>query len=942
LSGLSSKFLVVIVLVLWRHETGFSSSLGWIEGKVMNATDSSAIEGVRVSISLFGEPPFYQTVTSTSGEYRFLGLPPDRYELSFSKAGYLERIIRSVRVQSDHVSLVQAMMDRKQESALTQAVANWQGNPADPWQTDCGTVLDRHAVVSLPSGRNIWSLIQNQDPSSVTNIIDEGGITSGTIALVGVLGGSWTQNGYRFDGLDITDPFETGKPLLYPDFGSLQEFAVSAASHAADIRLPGGYFTMTSRRGARSLHGEVEGYFTGDSLQGGGDNPKAAQDFTYAPRFKKFGEGGFVLGGPMPRMQKWAFLTSFGIQELTRIVPGFDAVPATSVYSGLVRLDGNPGQRDHLTATVAGQIVRNSNMGAYPGVAPSATLEGNDRFEVVQGHWTRRQSSATIWQLLLGFSHTSPTDTFQSGVNQPNQKLLFRWEMAGAAPLESDSARSRFSFVLRGQTALQGPTESVSHLIDFGLDLEESKCTEERRVVGDIQQLYYPDFVPSEVIRFNTPSRTKQRLREFALFLDDRARVVNWLFLRVGATMDASAAWLLPALSGAGTFEPARDYPGAAGVVSWTTISPHASFSVSSLQRCCGTQFSGGFARYHDRLPALYADYANPNSLGGSVLQWNDVNGDGLYQRGEEGALLRIFGGSYSSVDAGLRRPYTDEWSIRVTQSIPGRWNAAVLMLHRSHKRLVEDVNIGVPSSAYTPVEVLDLGDDNIQGTIDDKVITVFNQDPATLGQDRYLLTNSGFPASYSGIETIITKGPGKRGLLSLSFSAYRAVGQASPGNSEWQNDFGVIGTLSDNPNTLLHTRGRLFFDRAYVVKFSGLLNAPWGLQLGALINYFDGLPFGRRLIVTGLNQGPIFVMATPRGQPGGLRAESVVTFDQRVGRTFELGWARLTLLADIFNLLNLRRRIREYDISGPLFPLRLPLELQNPFVLRLGIRLDL
>ena len=82
--------------------------------------------------------------------------------------------------------------------------------------------------------------------------------------------------------------------------------------------------------------------------------------------------------------------------------------------------------------------------------------------------------------------------------------------------------------------------------------------------------------------------------------------------------------------------------------------------------------------------------------------------------------------------------------------------------------------------------------------------------------------------------------------------------------------------------------------------------------------------------------------MATPRGQPGGLRAESVVTFDQRFGRTFELGWARLTLLADIFNLLNLRRHIREYDISGPLFPLRLPLELQNPFVLRLGIRLDL
>jgi len=936
------RTLVVIVLVLCLHEPAPASSLGWIEGKVQGAADSSALEGVQVSISLFGGPVFSQTMTGTSGAYRFLALPPDSYELSFSKAGYLETIIRSVRVQSGRLSLVHAVMDRRQGSAPRQAVVNWQGDPEDPWQAGYGAVLDRQAVVSQPSGRNVWSLLQNQDPSSITNTLDEGGITTGTIPLVGVLGGSWTQNGYRLDGLDITDPFETGRPLLYPDFGSLQEFAVSTASHPADIRLAGGYFSVTSRRGASRLHGEAEGYFTGDSLQGGGDDPVAAQDFTYAPRFKRFGEGAFVVDGPLPRLKKWAFLTSFGIRKLTRVVPGFDAVPAVSVYSGLIRIDGEPGQRNQLTALLTGQIVRNSHMGAYPGVAPSATLNGNDRFEVIQGHWTRRQSSATIWQLLLGFSHASPTDTFQADVTEPSRKVLFAWTLAGAAPLESDSARSRFSLLLQEQTALRGPTESLTHLLEFGLDLEESKCTEERRVVGDIQQLYYPELVPSEVIWFNTPSRTKQRLRELALFLDDRVKVSDWLFLRVGATMDASAAWLLAAPSRAGTFEPLRDFPGAAGVVSWTTISPHASFSVSSLRTCCGTQVSGGFARYYSRLPALYANYANPNSLGGRAFQWDDANADGLYQRGEETALLRVFGGPYSSVDAGLRRPFTDEWSIRVDQSIPGRLNAAVRLLHRSHKRLVEDVNIGVPFSAYSPVEVLDLGDDNIRGTTDDRVITVFNQDPATLGQDRYLLTNSGFSASYSGIETMITKGQGRRGYFSLSFSAYRAIGQASPGNSEWQNDFGVIGTLSDNPNTLLYARGRLFFDRAFVGKFSGFLNAPWGFQLGTLVNYFDGLPFGRRLILTGLNQGPIFVMATPRGEPGGLRAESVVTFDQRVGRTFELGWARLTLLADIFNLLNLRRHIRQYDISGPLFPLRLPLELQNPFVLRLGIRLEL
>jgi hypothetical protein len=940
LSSLSPKLL--LFLVLCGPGTGLASSTGWVEGKVLNATDSSALEGVQVSISLFGGPAFSQTITDASGDYRFLGLSPNTYELTFKKTGYQNRILLSVLVQGDRVSAVQVSLSRREGATPAQAVVNWDGRPADPWHIDYGAVLERQTLLLLPSGGNLWSLLQNQELSSVTNTIDEGGIFTGTVSLVGALGSSWTQSGYRFEGLDVTDPFETGKPLVYPDVATLQEIQASVASHSSEIRLPGGYFSMTSRRGGSVFHGGVDGYFTGDTVQAGGGDSGIAQDFTYAPRFKRFGEGQFVLGGPVPHLRKWSFLSSFGIQDLTRILPGFSAVPATAVYSGLLRLDGQPGQHDQFTGLLAGQIVRNSYLGAYPGVAPSATLKGNDRFEVIQGHWTHWRNAATVWQALIGFSHASPTDTFQAGVTEPNEKLLFRWKMAGAAPLESDSARSRFSVLLQGQTYLRGPGESLAHVLSFGLDLEESKCTEERRVVGDIQQLYYPEFTPSEVVWFNTPSRTKQRLREFALFLDDRVRISNWLFFRAGATLDASTAWLLPATSGAGTFEPVRVFPGAEGVVSWTTVSPHVSVSVSSLQRCCGTQLSAGFARYHDRLPALYANFANPDSPGGQVFQWNDANGDGFYQRGEEGTLLRVFGGPYSSVDAALGRPYTDEWSIGVEQSIPGRWNAAVRLLHRSNKRLVEDVNVGVPSSAYAPVEVFDPGDDNVPGTADDNFITVFNQDPATLGQDHYLLTNSGFSASYSGIESTITKGPGNRGFLSISFSAYRAIGQASPGNTEWQNDFGVIGTLTDNPNTLINTRGRLFFDRAYVGKVSGFLNAAWHIQLGTLINYFDGLPFGRRLIVTGLNQGPIFVMATPRGEPGGLRAESVVTFDQRVGRTFEVGRARLSLAADFFNLLNLRRHVREYDISGPLFPLRLPLELQNPFLLRIGIRLEL
>jgi hypothetical protein len=144
------------------------------------------------------------------------------------------------------------------------------------------------------------------------------------------------------------------------------------------------------------------------------------------------------------------------------------------------------------------------------------------------------------------------------------------------------------------------------------------------------------------------------------------------------------------------------------------------------------------------------------------------------------------------------------------------------------------------------------------------------------------------------------------------------------------------------NPNSLLNSSGRLFFDRAYVGKIAGYVHLPWGMQSASVIKYLDGLPFRRALIVTGLSQGPFIVMATPRGQPGGMRSEFNLTFDQRIGRELELGGFKASLVVDVFNLFNLAKHLREYDLSGPLFPLRRPLEVLNPRVVRFGLRLHL
>ncbi|HVN80232.1 MAG TPA: carboxypeptidase-like regulatory domain-containing protein [Terriglobia bacterium] len=936
-------FVVLLTGACWHAQILHAQfPQGVITGNVKDSESAQALTEVEIHLSPLEGAVLNQVSTNKSGDYQFLALQPGIYELRFQKPGYFITVVKPVRVESGRTSIVPLEMRKGLSDDKSPIAVDWPGAPLNLWGSANGSTFGRWQLDYLPSARNIWALLENQALSSVTNRVDEGGITTGTIGLVGAHGGSWTQNEYQFDGINVTDPFQTGKPLVYADFGTLQEFQADTSSHLSDVRAPGASFNLVSLAGGANLHGMAEGYYLGLPFQNSNlDDRLQSFGFTTTPHFQHFGEGQFALGGSVPHTDRWSFFSSFALQHLTKVIPDFSAIPTTSVYSGLLRLDGRFSPRNQIAILVSGQVANNSNLGARPNIAPSATLRGNDRFEIVQGHWTHQHSPATVWEVSGGFSHTSPTDTFQHGVSEPNQMQMFTGEMKGSAPMESDSARSRFSLQGQGQTRRLFFSDRWTHWLSFGADLEESKATESNRVFKDVQLLFYPTDVPAEVIEYNTPSSAKYRLREFSVYFDDHFQLGSRLFFRFGLTLDSSNAFLPSQTTGAGTYAPAREFGGAPGVISWTSLAPHAGLAIPILKRYGdGTRVFASFARYYHLLPASDAIYANPNSVGGSVFVWQDRNHDGFFQAGEEGQLLRVFGGPYSSIDSQLERPYSDEWVIGVEQHLPHQFHTSLRFLRRDDKRLVETVNVGVPSTAFVPVQIQDRGDDNLPGTADDQVLTVFNQEPSTFGQDRFLLTNPpDFSSVYKGLEADLRKDLREGWYLSVSFTAYKAVGPASPGNSEFENDTGVIGGLFDDPNSLLNNRGRLFFDRAYVGKISAYGRLPWGIYWGSVIKYYDGLPYGRRLVVTGLNQGPIFIMATPRGEPVGVRTEYNLTIDQRIARDWNLGRHKLSAFLDIFNLLNQNNDLQEYDLSGLLFPLRVPLEVLNPRVFRLGVK---
>jgi hypothetical protein len=344
--------------------------------------------------------------------------------------------------------------------------------------------------------------------------------------------------------------------------------------------------------------------------------------------------------------------------------------------------------------------------------------------------------------------------------------------------------------------------------------------------------------------------------------------------------------------------------------------------------------------RYYFHLPLQYLTYGNPRARGGLAYPWTDGNRDGRYQAGEEGGLWRREGPLYTEIDAGIKRAYTDEYSVSVTKAFGSRTFLTLAGFYRETRNLVETLNIGVPLNAYSPVDLYDPGDDTLPGTHDDLFLTVYNQDKSTLGADFFRLTNPDAESRvnrYRGLDLTLVKKFGPT-VFFLAATATEAIGTASPGNTEFENDDGVIGSLYDNPNTFIFSKGRLRFDRAYTARLGVSFPLPLGFRLAGLAKYYDGQPFSRKIIVTGFNQGPFYVQAFSRGVA---RYEFNMTVDLRLEKSMALGSARGRIFVDAYNVFNWANATEEYDGTGPEFLLRNATEVQSPRVLRVGVRYE-
>lgn len=862
--------------------------------------------------------PSITALSGPTGSFRLTGIPPGEFIFRLEKEGkgiLEDRIV----FEPESIFYLRIVLNPKPDGDVHLLGVE----RIDLSETSTRTTLDSFQIDSLPSAGNIWSIIENQDLSATTNRIDVGGMWADQPALWSSRGGvSWTQTSYLLNGMDVTDPYWRGMPLFYPDIFSLASYRLSNARHPISCLSPGGELDFILKQGGPQTQGYLAASWSAPWMSATNISPGLeAEGLFESHRLRSLAQWNGQVSGPLLPSRLFFFISLYALR-LDRDLAEFDSPDKASLSSGLIHLT-HRFETSSLELFWTGQVVNQPSHGAGRKVPFSSTIDRKQLFNVLQILWKVNLRPWHYFELGASFSRGNTHDRFQEQEKEsrPHGVEIFTPVPSGVASFAGREDRSSLALLGRGQLSLESRS-GHGHVLSYGFSLHHGASASRKDVLGDLHLRFFEN-KPIQVVRFEGPIDHRERILELSAFAEEKLFFKNLASLSFGLDLTSTRGWV-PAVE-------------SATKIRWLSISPRLVLSFP-LSRAKSSWLRISAARYYFHLPLFYLAYGNPGAPGALVYTWEDRNGDKNFSEDEAGELLRREGPRFGLIDSELQRPYTDEYAISYSFIFAKNFYFHLAGFYRETRHLVETLNTGVPFSAYDPLEIYDPGDDTIAGTHDDLHLTVYNQKKETLGQDFFLLTNPEVEkrvSRYRGLDLTIVKKFSPKTIFFFSATATEAIGTTSPGNTEWENDDGLVGRLYDDPNASLFSRGRLRFDRAYTARVGLSFPLYRGFRLAILAKYYDGQPFARKIIVQGLNQGPFYVQAFYRGQA---RYEFNMTVDVRLEKSFPLWKGRGRLTLDGYNIFNFALATAESEWTGPHFPLRLATEIQSPRHIRLGV----
>jgi carboxypeptidase family protein len=951
---LHGRILVFVLMLVTGVVAGasgqtVSTTTGAINGKVTDATGAN-MPGVTVSISSPSMQGTRSDVTGTDGIYRFSAIPPGEYKVTYELTGFETVIREGLRVGLGFTATVNVEL---RVARLAESVTvSGQSPVVDVATTKTSTNFDAQQLASLPNARDFWAILAAA-PAIQMQRIDVGGSAAGTQTGYSTYDTKSDQHRPMVEGIVNTEG--TNAAGFYYDYGAVEEVSVTTGANTPEMPWAGVMTQFIAKSGGNTYHGRLYADYENENVQSrnidgsqialgvkGGGNLGP----TDLNRLHSYHDLNGDVGGYIKPDKLWWY-SSLRDQDAQSLLPNFPVKPFET-------------HLQNITGKGTYALTPNNKVVAFAQWGKKQQPNRLDTF-LVPATTAIHNSAASTWNQSY-WAHTykvgwddvvSDKMFFEVHGGQfhylwPNKRYTTdaAYEDLSTNVVSGGNQDGWFRNISRNQIlgSLSYFKDNLggSHNFKFGGEFFNERYDDLRgqdglgQVPGDVLMVLSGG-KPSEVILFQTPSASLNGLWTTGLYASDVWRVGSRLTLTVGVVFDRYRSYM-PAQTGppVGPFNPQQvSFAAVDNVLTWNLTAPRIGFTYD-ITGNGRTVLKANYASYWWNPGTTAIDsLVNPNSPDWfRRYRWNDLNGDGVWQPGEQGQLNTSSGGVGSTqLDPNLQDQRTREVATFLERELFANFGVHAGFVWRRIDQLSQSDNLNRPISAFNvPVVLHDPGADGTLGA-NGPAIQAWNLNPANLSLP---------------VVNFLHNTPGKDDFYNLEFTASRRMSGGWALNASyayrWNRDnantyFGNnLRVRQDvaNPNDAINTDNGRYDFGLWTAKVNGTYDAKWGLRLTPAIRMQSGQPYARTFLAA-MNYGSQRILAEPFASR---QQDNIILVDTRVEKLFRAAKGRtISVFVDGYNLTNANPAANIVWGSGSTFTQ--PTTIVAPRLARVGAKFD-
>jgi len=881
--GIHTSLMVLALLaasVPAFAQGGGASTTGTINGRVEDSS-AAVLPGVTVTATSPSALGAQTVVTDTNGNYRFPGLAPGVYTLTFELPGFNTLKRENIQIAMGFAATVNVQL---QVASVQETVTVTGDSPViDTSNTRVQQNFKLEQLQEIPNSRDMWSLLA-VTPSVQMARIDVGGNRAGTQTTYAAYGYSG-QNRVLVENINTTEG--TSGAGFYTDYGSFEEVFFGTIGQGAEMPTPGVQSNFLGKSGGNKFQGELYKDFETNGLQSDNIAGNVPAQFMYptlasgirdhSNELQKYNDFNLNVGGPIAKDKIWWFF-SYRYQSTDVGQPNFvGPIAGTAFHTDLWNPSGK----------VTWQMSQNNKLIGYyqwgqkvqPNRLPSSTLTYTSLDQtlaqtsaswVYKGEWNGTLSNNLYAEARYGVfgyyfplvSVLGPTPTgqnpevwdtgtsqFISGGDEQEQTDRRRRQYTGAMTYFKEGLGGTHNFKVGAEYLVETGWYGATQLYS-----------------GDVRETFV-NGVPSNV-RIGVPTATEvntispsgisgltsiDALQTTDFFVTDQYQVGR-ATINAGVRFDHYRSYSPTQTSLAFSYGPvnvpAASYPETT-YATFNNFAPRIGLNYD-LTGDGKTVFKTSYGLYWFNPGPGLASSANPNQAAKFVqYQWKPSTtvcppfSYCTYQPGQEGTVQSTQLAGTITVDPNLVDPHSNQFTAYVERQLTegvglrgGYTYLSVVNQYGTFQPLRPISAYSVPFSVTDPLGNTDTfyGIPNAQATTASAANVVMNQ------------PDNGY---YKTVELSINK------RLSHHFSAGGGY------NYTWINDYPVgYPNTPNSPGMYNYTN--------YSLKVNAQVELPWGILASAVYRFQSGQNYATQYPVSAPTSCACTFSAAGGGQAGG------------------------------------------------------------------------